>query len=72
MLKMLQKKRSAQAAHSKKLDWLMMIRSFKKLLSLSLEKVSGLLAVDGGFFSNLTDKLINTDNVTNAVLMLKW
>ena len=26
-----------------------------------------MLAVDGGFFSNLTDKLINTDNVTSGV-----
>ena len=39
----------------------------QKIIGLSLEKVSGLLAVDGGFFSNLTDKLINTDNVTNGV-----
>ena len=39
----------------------------KKIIGLSLEKVSGLLAVDGGFFSNLADKLINTDNVTNGV-----
>lgn len=39
----------------------------QKIIGLSLEKISGLLAVDGGFFSNLTDKLINTDNVTNGV-----
>ena len=35
----------------------------KKIIGQALENVSGLLAVDGGFFSNLTDKLINTDNV---------
>ena len=39
----------------------------QKIIGLSLEKVSGLLAVDGGFFSNLTDKIINTDNVTSGV-----
>ena len=44
-----------------------MIRSFKNYRILSLEKVSGLLAVDGGFFSNIKDKLVNSDNVTHGV-----
>ena len=39
----------------------------QKIIGLSLEKVDGLLAVDGGFFSNLTDKIINTDHVDNGV-----
>ena len=39
----------------------------QKIIGLSLEKVDGLLAVDGGFFSNLTDKIVNTDNVANGV-----
>ena len=39
----------------------------KKIIGQALENVSGLLAVDGDFFSNLTDKLINTDNVTSGV-----
>ena len=39
----------------------------KKIIGQALENVSGLLAVDGGFFSNLTDKLINTDNVTSGI-----
>ena len=39
----------------------------KKIIGLSLGNVSGLLAVDGGFFSHLTDKLINTDNVTSGI-----
>lgn len=39
----------------------------QKIVGLALESVDGLLAVDGGFFSNLTDKLINTDNVTSGV-----
>ena len=39
----------------------------QKIIGLSLEKVPGLLDVDGGFFSNLTEKIINTDNVTRGV-----
>ena len=39
----------------------------QKIIGMALESVDGLLAVDGGFFSNLTDKLINTDNVTTGV-----
>ncbi|EHB5085160.1 Asp23/Gls24 family envelope stress response protein [Enterococcus faecalis] len=39
----------------------------QKIIGISLEKVSGLLTVDGGFFSNLTEKLVNTDNVTSGV-----
>ena len=29
--------------------------------------MDGLLAVEGGFFSNLTGKLVNTDDVTSGV-----
>ena len=39
----------------------------QKIIGLSLEQVDGLLAVDGGFFSHLTDKIINTDHVGNGV-----
>ena len=39
----------------------------QKIIGISLEKVSGLLAVDGGFFSNLKDKIVNSDNVTHGV-----
>ena len=39
----------------------------QKIIGLSLEKVSGLLAVDGGFFSNIKDKLVNSDNVAHGV-----
>ena len=39
----------------------------QKIIGLSLEKVPGLLHVDGGFFSNLTEKLINTNDVTHGV-----
>lgn len=39
----------------------------QKIIGLSLENIPGLLAIDGGFFSNLTEKLINTDNVASGV-----
>ena len=39
----------------------------QKIIGLSLEKVPGLLHVDGGFFSNLTEKLVNTNDVTHGV-----
>ena len=39
----------------------------QKIIGLSLEKVDGLLAVDGGFLSNLADKIVNTDHVGNGV-----
>lgn len=39
----------------------------QKIIGLALESVDGLLAVDGGFFSNLTGKLVNNDDVTTGV-----
>ena len=39
----------------------------QKIIGLSLENVSGLLEIDGGFFANLRDKIVNTDNVTSGV-----
>lgn len=39
----------------------------KKIIGISLEKVDGLLTLDGGFFSNLAGKLVNTDDVTSGV-----
>ena len=39
----------------------------QKIVGLALEHVDGLLAIDGGFFSNLADKIVNTDNVTSGV-----
>ena len=39
----------------------------QKIVGLALETVDGLLSIEGGFFSNLTGKLVNTDNVTSGV-----
>ncbi|MCH1977406.1 Asp23/Gls24 family envelope stress response protein [Enterococcus hirae] len=39
----------------------------QKIIGISLEKVDGLLTADGGFFSNVAEKLVNTDNVTAGI-----
>ncbi|KGR73059.1 Asp23/Gls24 family envelope stress response protein [Streptococcus phocae subsp. phocae] len=39
----------------------------EKIVGLALESVDGLLGVSGGFFSNLKDKLVNTDSVRDGV-----
>lgn len=39
----------------------------QKIIGIALEEVDGLLTVDGGFFSNIAEKLINTDNVTSGI-----
>lgn len=39
----------------------------QKIVGIALEEVDGLLTVDGGFFSNLAGKIVNTDDVTAGV-----
>ncbi|MCC4085806.1 Asp23/Gls24 family envelope stress response protein [Enterococcus faecalis] len=39
----------------------------QKIIGISLENVEGLLTVDGGFFTNLASKLVNTDDITSGV-----
>lgn len=39
----------------------------EKIVGLALENIDGLLAVDGGFLSNIKDKLINTNTVRDGV-----
>ncbi|MFP8866688.1 Asp23/Gls24 family envelope stress response protein [Enterococcus faecalis] len=39
----------------------------QKIIGISIEEVEGLLTVDGGFFSNLAGKLVNTDDVTSGI-----
>ena len=34
----------------------------QKIIGIALEEVDGLLTVDGGFFSNLRDKMINSED----------
>lgn len=39
----------------------------QKIIGYALRDVDGLLTLDGGFFSNITEKLINTDNITAGI-----
>lgn len=39
----------------------------QKIVGIALDKVDGLLSVDGGFFSNITSKLVNTDQTTSGI-----
>lgn len=39
----------------------------EKIVGIALETVDGLLGVDGGFFSNVKDKLVNTDTTRDGV-----
>ena len=61
------KKEVAPATHEVKGELTYDDKVIQKIIGLSLEKVSGLLAVDGGFFSNIKDKLVHSDNVTHGV-----
>lgn len=39
----------------------------QKIIGYALKDVDGLLTLDGGFFSNIAEKLVNTDNVTAGI-----
>lgn len=39
----------------------------QKIIGNAVAKIDGLLTVDGGFFSNVAEKLVNTDNVTTGI-----
>ncbi|WP_369918411.1 MULTISPECIES: Asp23/Gls24 family envelope stress response protein [Lactococcus] len=39
----------------------------QKIVGLALENIDGLLSIEGGFFSNLTGKLVNNEDVTSGV-----
>lgn len=39
----------------------------QKIIGIALETVDGLLTVDGGFFSNVANKLVNREDVTNGI-----
>jgi len=39
----------------------------QKIIGIALKDIPGLLTVDGGFFSNIAEKLVNTDNVTSGI-----
>lgn len=62
-----EKKDATVVAHEIKGELTYEDKVIQKIIGLSLENVSGLLEIDGGFFSNLKDKLVNSDNVTSGV-----
>lgn len=39
----------------------------QKIVGIALEEIDGLLTVDGGFFSNIKDKLVNSDDVRSGI-----
>ena len=39
----------------------------QKIIGVAIEQIDGLLTVDGVFFSNAAEKLVNTDNVTAGI-----
>ena len=45
-------------------------KAIKKKIGQALANVDGLLAVDGGFFSNLAGKIVNTDKFTSGVKLV--
>lgn len=39
----------------------------KKITALALDQVTGLLTIDGGFFSNITEKIVSNKNQTSGI-----
>ncbi|MGX7205716.1 Asp23/Gls24 family envelope stress response protein [Enterococcus pingfangensis] len=39
----------------------------QKIVGTAVDQIDGLLTVDGGFFSNIAEKLVNTENVTSGI-----
>ena len=65
--KNVEKKDVAAVAHEIKGELTYEDKVIQKIIGLSLENVSGLLGIDGGFFSNLKEKIVNSDDVTSGV-----
>ena len=62
-----EKKDATVVAHEIKGELTYEDKVIQKIIGLSLENVSGLLGIDGGFFSNLKEKIVNSDDVTSGV-----
>lgn len=39
----------------------------QKIIGIAMKEVDGLLTINGGFFSNMRDKLVNSDNVAEGI-----
>ncbi|KRK39106.1 Asp23/Gls24 family envelope stress response protein [Loigolactobacillus bifermentans] len=42
-------------------------RVLQKIVGIALAKIDGVLTIDGGFFSNIAEKLVNTSDVTTGI-----
>lgn len=42
-------------------------KAIQKIVGLAISNIDDLLTVDGGFFSNITDKLVNSNDVTTGI-----
>ena len=62
-----EKKDATAVAHEIKGELTYEDKVIQKIIGLSLENVSGLLGIDGGFFSNLKEKIVNSEDVTSGV-----
>ena len=62
-----EKKDATAVAHEIKGELTYEDKVIQKIIGLSLENVSGLLGIVGGFFSNLKEKIVNSDDVTSGV-----
>lgn len=39
----------------------------QKIVGIALAKIDGILTIDGGFFANIAEKLVNTSDVTSGI-----
>ncbi|BDR61233.1 Asp23/Gls24 family envelope stress response protein [Lactobacillus xylocopicola] len=39
----------------------------QKIIGIALSNIKGLLTINGGFFSNLADKIVNNDDITSGI-----
>ena len=39
----------------------------KKIIGYAMDNIDGLLTINGGFFSNIAEKLVNTNDVTTGI-----
>ncbi|MGX7172618.1 Asp23/Gls24 family envelope stress response protein [Enterococcus ratti] len=58
---------SKEAVDSMKGEVVYEDKVIQKIIGAALEQVDGLLTADGGFFSNMKEKLVNTDDVTTGI-----
>lgn len=62
-----EKKDMSKSIESVKGELVFEDKVIQKIIGIALDEIEGLLTIDGGFFSNITSKLVNTDNTTFGV-----